>query len=321
MATQTTVAGPAPQFLGYHTNLLDAAFNYANRPYQQYPGQRVAGLSDIQYDALSGIQNMMGNNPILGQAQGLYSRLMGGSPSQVQGKPGMPNVGTPVPKPGMNPQGLAPFASNRMVDGGMGGMGVPARNSSMMAAEQGGDLSPGNPFMSQMIGDVTNQATRAYQQATDSVNNRFTNPNSFGNSRHAMMQDQANEAFARGLGGALGQLQYGAYGEGLDRQMRAANAAQGLQGQQFSQLMQALQAGSIPQALRQRQMDEDYGAFRESRDYPWQIADRLSGLLSGTRSQQQTTQTPDPSRTSQLLGSAALLASLFGKPGGFSFLG
>lgn len=252
MATQTTVSGPSPFMEPYLRQLFDAGTQIANQPYQQYPGQRVAGMSDIQYQALSGIQNQMGNNPILGQAQGLYSNLMGGG---------------------------------------------------------------GNPFMQQMIGDVTNQATRAYQQATGAINNRFTNPNSFGNSRHAMMQDQANEAFARGLGGALGQLQYNAYGEGLDRQMRAANAAQGLQGQQFSQLMQGLQAGSVPQNIRQRQMDEDYAMFREARDYPRNNLSWLSSLYSGIPGSQSVTQTPDPSRTNQLLG--GLFA--FGGPA-FDFL-
>lgn len=252
MAQTTQVSGPAPQFVPYYDSLLQGAFNYANKPYQQYQGPRVAGMSDIQYQALQGIQNQMGNNPILGQAQGLYSNLMGGG---------------------------------------------------------------GNPFMQQMIGDVTNQATRAYQQATGAINNRFTNPNSFGNSRHAMMQDSANEAFARGLGGALGQLQYGAYGEGLDRQMRAANAAQGLQGQQFSQLMQGLQAGSVPRMIQQQQYDTGYQDFQNAQRYPREMIDMLSGILGGTRSNQTTTSQPGPNQASQILGGLGAMLPFF------SFLG
>jgi hypothetical protein len=179
----------------------------------------------------------------------------------------------------------------------------------------------GNPFMGQMVGDVTNQARRAYEEATGAINSRFTNPNSFGNSRHAMMQDQANEAFARGLGGALGQLQYNAYGEGLDRQMRAAQLGQGLQQQQFSQLLQGLQAGSLPQMLRQRQYDTAFEDYLRAQEYPRRNIDMLSRVLSGSPGSTSTTQTPDPSRGSQALGGAALIASLFGKPGGFNFFG
>lgn len=160
----------------------------------------------------------------------------------------------------------------------------------------------GNPFMGQMVDDVTEQARRAYASATSGISDRFRNPNSFGNSRHAMMQDRANEAFSRGLGSALGQLQYGAHSDGLDRQMRAAQMAQGMQGQQFSQLMQGLQAGSIPQMTMQRYLDADRNEFREANNYPWEVLSRLSNLYSGNGSQT-TTNTPDPNNMSQILGS------------------
>lgn len=258
MATTTQSTGPSPYLQGYYNNFLPGVFEYANQPYQPYGGPRVAGMSDIQYQALSGIQNQMRGNPMMQQAQGLLGGLM-----------------------------------------------------------QGG----GNPFMQQMVGDVTNQARRAYEDATGAINNRFTNPNSFGGSRHAMMQDQANEAFARGLGGALGQLQYNAYGEGLDRQMRAAQMGQGLQQQQFSQLLQSLQAGSVPRNIQQQQYDTAFEDYMRAQEYPRRNIDMLSRVLSGSPGSTTTTQTPDPSRGSQALGGAALLASLFGKPGGFSFFG
>jgi hypothetical protein len=252
MATQTStqVSGPSPYMQPYYNAFLPGAFQLANKPYESYGGPRVANMSDIEHQALSGIQGQMAGNPMMQQAQGL-----------------------------------------------LGGMMQP-----------GG----GNPFMQQMIGDVSNQARQAYEQATGAINNRFTNPNSFGNSRHAMMQDQANEAFARGLGGALGQLQYGAYGEGLDRQLRAAQMAQGLQGQQFSQLMQGLQAGSVPRGIRQRQMDVGYEDFQNAQNYPFRNAEFLSRLLSGTPGSQTVTQQPGPNNTAQILGgSLATLPFLF----------
>jgi len=259
MPTTTTSSGPSPYLQGYYNNFLPGVFEYANKPYEPYGGPRVAGMSDIQYQALSGIQNQMRGNPMMQQAQGLLGGIM----------------------------------------------------------QPGG----GNPFMQQMVGDVTNQARRAYEDATGAINSRFTNPNSFGGSRHAMMQDQANEAFARGLGGALGQLQYNAYGEGLDRQMRAAQLGQGLQEQQFSQLLRGLQAGNVPRSIQQQQYDTAFEDYLRAQEYPRRNIDMLSRVLSGSPGSTTSTQTPDPSRGSQALGGAALLASLFGKPSGFDFLG
>lgn len=258
MPQSTQVSGPSPYMQPYINAFMPGAFNLANQPYQQYQGPRTAPLSDIQMQALQGIQGQMGGTPLSQQAQGLLGGLM-----------------------------------------------------------QGG----GNPFMQQMIGDVTNQATRAYESATAGINNRFRNPNSFAGSRHAMMQDQANEAFARGLGGALGNLQYNAYGEGLDRQMRAAQQAQGLEGAQFSRLLQGLQAGSLPRGVQQQYMDDAYNDFREARDYPRNTASWLASLLYGAPGSQSVTQTPDPNRTSQTLGSVLALLGGFGGMGGFNFFG
>lgn len=280
MATTTQSTGPSPYLQGYYNNFLPGVFEYANQPYQPYGGPRVAGMSDIQYQALSGIQNQMRGNPMMQQAQGLLGGLM-----------------------------------------------------------QGG----GNPFMQQMVGDVTNQARRAYEDATGAINNRFTNPNSFGGSRHAMMQDQANEAFARGLGSALGNLQYNAYGEGLDRQMRASQLAAGLQNQQYSQLLQnfraggegldrrmagaqglqgsqrqrfndllaSLQAGMVPRNIQQQQYDTAFEDYLRAQEYPRRNIDMLSRVLSGSPGSTTTTQSPDPNRTSQVLGGALSALPLF----------
>lgn len=258
MPQSTQVTGPSPFAAPYLNSLYQGAMQVANKPYQQWQGPTVAGLSDIQMQALQGIQGQMQGTPMMQQAQGLLGGMM-----------------------------------------------------------QGG----GNPFMRQMIGDVTEQARRAYASATSGISDRFRNPNSFGNSRHAMMQDRANEAFARGLGGALGNLQYNAYGEGLDRQMRAAQMAQGLQQQQFGNLLQGLQAGAVPQMLQQRVIDDARNEFREANKHPQDMSEFLSRILSGNTGSQSTMTTPDPNRTSQQLGGLALILSALGNKPGFNLLG
>lgn len=260
MPQTTQVTGPSPFAAPYLNNMYQGAMQVANRPYQQYQGPTVAGLSDIQMRALQGIRGEISGNPMLQQAQGLLGGMM-----------------------------------------------------------QGG----GNPFMGQMIDDVTEQARRAYASATSGISDRFRNPNSFGNSRHAMMQDRANEAFSRGLGSALGQLQYGAYSDGMDRQLRAAQMAQGLQQQQFNQLIGGLGAGAIPQQLQQRVIDDARNEFREANKYPQEMTEFLSRILSGNTGSQSTTTTPDPNNLSQGLGGLALILSAFGRnnSGGFNLFG
>ena len=85
--------------------------------------------------------------------------------------------------------------------------------------------------------------------------------------------------------------------------------------------MQGLLAGSLPQMLRQRQYDTAFEDYLRAQEYPRRNIDMLSRVLSGSPGSTSTTQTPDPSRGSQALGGAALIASLFGKPGGFNFFG
>lgn len=282
MATTTQSTGPSPYLQGYYNNFLPGVFEYANQPYQPYGGPRVAGMSDIQYQALSGIQRNLANDPMQG-VNSFYGDVMAGN-------------GSPMMNQSLSAlQGQSNNPMYGQVQGLLGGL------------MQGG----GNPFMQQMVGDVTNQARRAYEDATGAINNRFTNPNSFGGSRHAMMQDQANEAFARGLGGALGQLQYNAYGEGLDRQMRAAQMGQGLQQQQFSQLLQSLQAGSVPRNIQQQQYDTAFEDYLRAQEYPRRNIDMLSRVLSGSPGSTTTTQSPDPNRTSQVLGGALSALPLF----------
>lgn len=261
MTTQTTVTSPSPMQQQVYGQIAPGIMQYMNQPYQQYQGPLVAGLSDIQMQALQNIQGLLGSNPFMQQTQSLLSNMM---------------------------------------SGGGGG-----NTAAMMA-------------------DVENRARQAFQRETSGINDRFANPNSFANSRHAMMQDQANEAFARGLSGGLAEVQFRADEAAANRQLQAAQLSQGLQNSQMGQLMQAMQAGAIPQQLMQQQLGANYAEWQQAQNHPMRMSDlglRLAGAVPG--GQTQTTQTPNPSGLAQGLGGAALVASMFGSPGGgwFNFFG
>ena len=80
--TVTTTTQNTPWAAPYLQNFWGGAFDLANRPYQQYQGPQVAGLSDLQTNALSGINSAMYGNPTTWGAQNFLGNVMqnGGNP-------------------------------------------------------------------------------------------------------------------------------------------------------------------------------------------------------------------------------------------------
>lgn len=250
MAQTTTTSGPADWMQPYYQNFLQGAFQTANRPYQQYQGPRVAGMSSIQQGALGGIQNAMYGTPQTQQAGGLLSNVMQGD----------------------------------------------------------------NPYVNQIAQQVADQSKKEYEQNTAAVNSRFANPNSFGNSRHAMMQDSANEAYARGLSGSLANLRYGAFDTNARRQLDAANMANQFSSTNMQNLMSGLTAGNVPRQIQQQQYDTGYQDYQNWWNYPTQQTSNLGSWLGMGGNNTQTTQnTPDPNKGTQIAGGLlAALPALYG---------
>lgn len=245
MPTTTSTSGPADWMQPYYQQYLQGAFQTANKPYQQYQGNRVAGMSSIQQGALGGINQGMYGTPQTQQAGGLLSNVMAGD----------------------------------------------------------------NPYVNQIAQQVADQSRQQYEQNTAAVNSRFKNPNSFGNSRHAMMQDSANEAYARGLSGSLANLRYGAFDTNAQRQLQAAGMADQQANSNMQRLGTGLTAGNIPRQIQQQQYDTGYQDWQNWNNYPTQQTDNLGRWLGmGGNSTQTTQQTPNPSQGSQIAG--GLLAAL-----------
>ena len=245
MPTTTSTSGPADWMQPHYQQYLQGAFQTANKPYQQYQGNRVAGMSSIQQGALGGINQGMYGTPQTQQAGGLLSNVMAGD----------------------------------------------------------------NPYVDQIAQQVADQSRQQYEQNTAAVNSRFQNPNSFGNSRHAMMQDSANEAYARGLSSSLANLRYGAFDTNAQRQLQAAGMADTQANNNMQRLSTGLTAGNIPRQIQQQQYDTGYQDWQNWNNYPTQQTDNLGRWLGmGGNSTQTTQQSPDPSRGSQIAG--GLLAAL-----------
>ena len=62
MPTTTQTSGVPDWMRPYYESYFNSASQVANRPYQQYQGQRIAGMTPIQEQGLLGIQGAMGGN-------------------------------------------------------------------------------------------------------------------------------------------------------------------------------------------------------------------------------------------------------------------
>lgn len=62
----------------YATSFLDRGGAVADRPLQQYTGQRVAPLTDGQVSNIQGINNLAGGTPLIGQADQMLGETLSG---------------------------------------------------------------------------------------------------------------------------------------------------------------------------------------------------------------------------------------------------
>jgi hypothetical protein len=178
----------------------------------------------------------------------------------------------------------------------------------------------GNPATEQMAQTVTNDANKAFDSKLGQLNAIFKNPNSFGNSRHALGASALTEDFGRGLGASLGNLRYGAFNDDMARRTGAAGQAQSMTNSMLGNLAQGAQLGQIPRNIQQQQYDTGYQDYQNWWNYPQQQAQFLSSMYGlGSGYNTQTRSEPDPNRMSQYLGGGLLaaqgLGSLFGGSG------
>lgn len=75
MPQTTSTTSIPPELMPYLTGFLNQGMDVYRQPYTPYGGQRVAGMSGLQQQALGGIQGMMGGSPELDQASSIYSQF------------------------------------------------------------------------------------------------------------------------------------------------------------------------------------------------------------------------------------------------------
>ena len=293
--------------------------------YQTYGGERLAGVTDEQTAARTGMAGYAGPgqfDPATGFAtSGAEQALQAGGYQSGQFAPGQ-------------------------VTSGLGSFAMPGMANMYMS-----------PYM-QQVTDVQKQAAaREYQIAQQQANLGAAKQGTYGGARQAIAQaererglldrlsniqatgsqaayEQAQRAFeqeqGRGLQAGLQTQQQQLEAQRLGEQSRQFGAGLGLQGAQaatqaaatLGQLGTAEQAttldrlraqeefGRLDQERQQQALDIAYQDFLNQQRYPYQQLEFFSGLLRGLPGQSQTMYQAEPSAVSQVAGAGLGLVGL-----------
>ncbi len=288
---QTTSGSLSEGAQGVAGDLFSKARSFANQPYTQYQGQRLAGLDPMQQQ---GIQAAGG---VSGEAGNLYDQMR----AQLAGgqTPGM------VPMSGALAGDIAQYGQQ----GGQAALDLAQRFPDVNIQEYM------NPYIQEVLDPALADLGRRASQERNALNARSAMTGSFGGSRNAIAQAEQERNAMQEMGrlsantraagfqsaadqfrkdqAAIPGLYSAAQNLGLTGQQGIANVAN-LEQQQFNQLGQlAAQntgrlasqvaplytAGALSQQDEQANLDKLYADFVEQRDYPARGISVLQGAL------------------------------------------
>lgn len=262
-------------------------------PYKTYSGDRIAGFSPMQQQAMQNAQGMT-TAPQIGQGTAAATIAgLGGASVAGQANPyGFQNQVGGYMNPYMN-QILAPqlAEANRQYD-----IGATKQQS---AATQAGAFG-GSREAIMAAENERNRNTGLNQIYGQGLNTAYTNAQ---NQYNQNLQNQlAGYGMANQAAGQLGQL-----GQNQYQQNMGINQLQA-------------QYGGQQQALQQQGLTQAYGDFQNQQNYPYKQLGFMSDMLRGLPLTQQSANVyaPPPSAMSQIagLGTAALGASRLMAKGG-----
>jgi hypothetical protein len=318
----------------YFTDLLKRGQAASYQDYVPYEGQRIAGFSPDQQQAMQGVTGLQAPGQF-GTATGLATTAGLGALTAGQYTPGqfispMTASGTATTgsfvDPGTASQFMSPYMQNvvdvqkaeaiRDAQKGQLAQNLAApRMGTYGGARQLLATTERERSLGQQLGQI--QATGS-QSAYDAAQRAFeaeqgrglqaqqlnmqTGLQSQMANQQAMMEAQRMAEQSRQFGGSLGL-------QGLSQAMQGAQTLGDLGSAQQQSDLQRLQAqlgiGSQEQALDQQRLDTAYGDFLRQRDYPMEMLGYYSNLLQGLLMQMGSTQTTyaqPPSFGAQLAG-------------------
>jgi hypothetical protein len=315
-----------PQYLqDFAQKNISLAQDIAARPYQTYPGQRVAGLGDLQNAGIGMTAANAGNlSPAQAQFYGAtynLDNIAGRSYSGAPVNPGSVSVGN------LNPSAVAPWMSPYVEQALQPQLQDIQRQGALSAQSIGQGATSAGAFGDARLGIQQAENTRNTNQiASNAIGTGYQNAyaSALGAAQNAFGQ---NTQAQLGAFGANTQAQLGAFNANAgqynaDRaaQMQANLAIPGIQQAGYGLTQQAASdlygAGQQQQQVQQQGLDLAYQDFLNQFEYPQEMLNML--LATGAGQPYSTTRltTTPYSSSAQNLGALAALFGLGGKLGG-----
>jgi hypothetical protein len=249
----------APYWNGPQAGVLERSRNLRDRPYEQYGGQRIAGLANDQATAAGGIRNFAtnsGNDATIAANGQIYKTLSG---DYLRGSD------------------RNPLAEASNVFGG------------------GANAAPFKAMKQAGLQDITD----AYMTATaPETNTSAVQAGVFGGGDHGRAIDRNQQALARNLsrvGAEYDNTQFdrsanfeeqrinrgsNAFESERGRQMGALGAGQNEQALHFDRMQKLMGVGDMFRSLSQDQLNLDYGDWQDARNWDMKNMDWFTNILS-----------------------------------------
>jgi len=330
-ATTTTKTDPYLQ--GLLTQNYNSAQEVANRPYEAYGGQLVAGLTPQQMQAYEAVGNLgnvgtsqLGTATNYATQAGQYNPIMLGTNYQAQNvTPGQ--IASTDLSPYYNPY------TDQVVQTTMNQLDE-QRKRALVGNAQGMTTAGSNPFGGDRIG-VQNALTNEYfgNQAASTLANLYSDRfntatnlagQDIGTNLQGQLANQGAGLQAQGLNLSAGQSNQAAKQAQAQIQLGASSALSGLSQQELNMALQKVgaleSAGAAQQSQEQAQLDAAYQQWLSAWNYPLiqqQIRNESLGLFPVTG----TTSSSGTSSTKQSLGLGGVLGGVGSLLGGIGSLG
>lgn len=254
----------------YYERIMQRAEKISNRPYEAYPGQRMAEASDDMNAAYEGARNLHNTYlPSFNQASEAYTGALDRAGKAVSDYD--PNV--EMWGENARQQYMSPYISDVI------GQAQQAAQANYLESqgERGAQAVKSGAFGGSRAAIADEVARRAYDSQFQSLTADLLNKG-YSNAQAQFMADRSARDAANQFASKLG-LEGAQFGLEAGRSMQGlGESAFGLAGKQAGLLNTY---GQQQQVQRQKELDQAYEDFANQRDYARQNVNFLSGTLRG----------------------------------------
>ena len=285
---------------------LNRAQQVADSPYQAYTQPRVAEMVPYQQQAYQAqAQRAMSGNPVMNAANQALPQMFQGGGQAAQNQYG-PVQAQANPYAGSNPY------LTQQIDAAMGDV---TRNFNNVqkpqwdtAMQRSGSF--GNSGVMQANQMAQSDMQRNLGQIASGMRMQdYTQQQQLGESA-ANRALQAGQ-FNAGMGEQFAGRQDSMYNQGQGRALSALSMAPQFAQQDYNDINQLQQAGAAYQTQNQRQLDNAYSQFMDSRQYPQQQLDIMGNALGRIQGGVQTQTMPGTSTGANVVGGLATGTALY----------